>query len=95
MPSLDNEKIPELASATMIIECHNHVWVKMEASLIERFSKTHTYKSFKAKINGDPQDYPFGNLYYYILPRKYKNFPILDHRAAETTWLHLEPISSH
>ena len=88
---LDLEKIPELASTTMIIECHNHVWDQMEDSLKDRFSKTHTAKSFKANLNGKPKDYPFSNLYYSILPRKYKNFPILDQRAPETTWLYLEP----
>ena len=88
---LDIEKIPELASATIIIECHHHVWDKMESALIDRFSKTHSSQSFKAKMDGDPNDYPFGNFYYYILPRKYQNFPILDQRAPETTWLYLEP----
>ena len=88
---LDIEKIPELASATMIIECHHHVWDEMEPALIDRFSKTHSYQSFKANINANPKDYPFGNFYYYILPRKYKNFPILDQRAPETTWLYLKP----
>ena len=88
---LDIEKIPELASATMIIECHHHVWDKMESALIDRFSKTHSPHSFKSSMNGDPKDYPFGNFYYYILPRKYKNFPILDQRAPETTWLYLKP----
>jgi len=89
---LDIEKIPELASATMIIECHHHVWDKMESALIDRFSKTHISQSFQANLNGDPNDYPFGNFYYYILPRKYKNFPILDQRAPETSWLYLTPI---
>jgi hypothetical protein len=88
---LDIEKIPELATATMIIECHHHVWDRMEPALIDRFSKTHSSESFKANINGNPKDYPFGNFYYYILPRKYKNFPILDQRAPETTWLYLKP----
>ena len=88
---LDSEKIPELFNATMVIECHNHVWDKMEESLAERFSKTHNIESFKANLNGDPIDYPFSNYYYSILPRKYKNFPILDQRAPETTWLYLEP----
>ena len=88
---LDIEKIPELASATMIIECHHHVWDKMETALIDRFSKTHISQSFQANMDGDPNDYPFGNFYYYIMPRKYKNFPILDQRAPETTWLYLKP----
>ena len=90
---LDSEMIPELFNATMVIECHNHVWDKMEESLAERFSETHIIKSFKANLNGDPSDYPFSNFYYSILPRKYKNFPILDQRAPETTWLYLKPIS--
>jgi hypothetical protein len=88
---LDLEKIPELATATMIIECHHHVWDQMESALIDRFSKTHNSQSFKANIDGDPKDYPFRNFYYDILPRKYKNFPILDQRAPETTWLYLKP----
>lgn len=90
---LDSEKIPELFNATMVIECHNHVWEKMEESLAERFHKTHNIRSFKANLDGDPSDYPFSNFYYSILPRKYKNFPILDQRAPETTWLYLNPIS--
>jgi len=88
---LDIEKIPELASVTMIIECHHHVWDEMESKLIERFSKTHCYNSFKANMDGDPNDYPFRNFYYNILPMKYKNYPILDQRAPETTWLYLVP----
>jgi len=88
---LDIKKVPELASTTMIIECHHHVWDKMETALIDRFSKTHNSHSFKANTNGDPNDYPFSNFYYFILPRKYQNFPILDQRAPETTWLYLTP----
>ena len=89
---LDLSKIPELARTTMVIECHNHVWDKMEESLRERFSETHQAFSYLAKVHGDPQDYPFSNLYYRMMPEKYKDFPILDQRAAETSWIYLKPL---
>lgn len=90
---LDTGMIPKLASATMMIECHNHVWEQMETSLEKRFCKTHRVTSFKAQLHGNPSDYPFPNLYYWILPRKYKSFPIQDQRAPETSWLYLEPFN--
>lgn len=89
---LDLEKIPELKNCTMVIECHNHVWDKMENALCTRFSNTHQAFSFPAKLDGNPHDYPFANLYYKMMPRKYKNFPILDQRASETSWIYLKPL---
>ena len=88
---LDMQKLPLLKFSTMVIECHNHVWEEMESSLAKRFGSTHLIQSIRAELNGNPDDYPYTNLIYSILPRKYKNFPILDQRAPETTWLYLKP----
>ena len=89
---LDPKLVPQLAYTTMIVECHNHVWEKMEESIKERFSVTHNISSFNTEINGKPSDYPFRNLYYNLLPRKYKDYPLIDHRDLSTSWLYLVPI---
>lgn len=89
---LDNQAIPKLNYATMLIECHNHCYAEMENSLKQRFKDTHDSSSFSVRTKADPSDYPCPNLYYNILPRKYKEFPIREtERAQEDTWLYLKP----
>ena len=89
---LDNNFIPQLNLATMLIECHNHCYAEMEKCLIERFSDTHKYQSYSVRQTADYKDYPCPNFYYNILPKKYKDFPIREtERADEDTWLYLKP----
>ena len=88
---LDPALVPQLAYTTMIVECHNHVWGKMEESIKKRFSSTHNSTTYKTEINGKSSDYPFRNLYYNLLPQKYKNYPLIDHRDPSTSWLFLTP----
>ena len=89
---LDNQATPRLNFATMLIECHNHCYAEMEISLKERFKDTHDSTSFTVRTKADLSDYPCPSLYYNILPRKYKDFPIREtERAQEDTWLYLKP----
>ena len=90
---LNPKLVPKLGHTTMIVECHNHVWEKMEESINERFAHTHKITVYDTKMNGEPNDYPFRNLYYNLLPQKYKNYPLIDHRDPKTSWLYLRPIS--
>ena len=91
---LDNNHVPGLNAATMLIECHNHCFAAMEKTLIDRFSSTHDHESFSVRECVDYNDYPCPNLYYRLLPKKYKDFPIKEtERAAEDTWLYLKPKS--
>ena len=88
---LDPVIVPQLTYTTMIVECHNHVWEKMEKSIIDRYSTTHVISIYNAEMNGKTSDYPFRNFYYNLLPQKYKNYPLIDHRDPSTSWLYLVP----
>jgi len=89
---LDNNLNPKLNNTTMVIECHNHCYDKMESDLIKRFCKTHIIESIPVRRTADYEDYPNPNLIYRILPSKYKEFPIREtERADEDTWLYLKP----
>lgn len=91
---LNNKLNPKLNNTTMIVECHNHCYEKMESDLIERFSQTHFIESIPIRQSADYADYPNPNLIYRMLPKKYKDFPIMEtERASEDTWLYLKPKS--
>lgn len=91
---LDNNLNPKLNTASMIIECHNHCYDEMESDLVERFSQTHFIESIPVRSSADYADYPNPNLIYRMLPKKYKDFPIMEtERATEDTWLYLKPKS--
>lgn len=89
---LNNDVNKKLNHTTMIIECHNHCYDKMESDLIQRFSKTHFFESVSVRDSADYADYPNPNFIYRMLPKKYKDFPIKEtERADEDTWLYLKP----
>ena len=91
---LNNKLNKKLNETTMIIECHNHCYERMESDLINRFSRTHTIKSIPVRTTADYNDYPNPNLIYRILPKRYKEFPIREtERAEEDSWLYLKPKS--
>ena len=90
---LDIKMIPKLTDSTIIVECHNHVWNQMEESIRQRFSHTHSIKRFKTRTHTYSNEYPFRNFYYNCMPKKYKNYPLIDHRDRSTTWLYLKPLN--
>ena len=91
---LDIKINPLLSHTTMIVECHNHCYEKMENDLMKRFSKTHDIISIPVRNSADYSDYPNPNFWYKVLPKKYKDFPIREtERAPEDTWLYLKPKS--
>ena len=91
---LNPNLIPDLKKTTLIIEVHNHVWDKMENEISKRYEQTHEVKSIKTRTVFKDSDYCFPNLYYRLLPKRYKSYPIFDQRLQETTYLYLIPYAA-
>jgi FkbM family methyltransferase len=84
------EKIPALASATLLVETHEFIRRGITECITKRFTDTHDIEC----IWQEPRyrsDFPFSSWVTCVLPKSYLNIAVSEWRPERMCWLWMKP----